>query len=212
MGRILCLVLGYAFGLFQTGYLYGRLNHIDIRNYGSGNSGTTNALRVMGKKAGLIVFFGDFLKTVFACLAARIIFRDAASTELYVLYAGLGVVLGHNFPFYLNFKGGKGIASMAGILVSMDWRMTLVCASIFLLAVIATRYVSLGSILVVTSFFIMSVVLGLRGEFLVTERDLPEFFGIAAVLMLMAIWRHRANIKRLLSGTENKLWGSKKHE
>lgn len=210
MGRILCLVLGYAFGLFQTGYLYGRLNHIDIRNYGSGNSGTTNALRVMGKKAGLIVFFGDFLKTVFACLAARIIFRDAASTELYVLYAGLGVVLGHNFPFYLNFKGGKGIASMAGILVSMDWRMTLVCASIFLLAVIATRYVSLGSILVVTSFFIMTVVLGLRGEFLVTESDLPEFFGIAAVLMLMAIWRHRANIKRLLSGTENKLWGSKK--
>lgn len=210
MGRILCLVLGYAFGLFQTGYLYGRLNHIDIRNYGSGNSGTTNALRVMGKKAGLIVFFGDFLKTVFACLAARIIFRDAASTELYVLYAGLGVVLGHNFPFYLNFKGGKGIASMAGILVSMDWRMTLVCASIFLLAVIATRYVSLGSILVVTSFFIMTVVLGLRGEFLVAESDLPEFFGIAAVLMLMAIWRHRANIKRLLSGTENKLWGSKK--
>ncbi len=75
MGRVLCLVIGYVFGLFQTGYLYGKMNHIDIRNYGSGNSGTTNALRVLGKKAGLIVFAGDFLKTVFACLAARIIFK-----------------------------------------------------------------------------------------------------------------------------------------
>ena len=87
--------------------------------------GTTNALRVLGKKAGLIVFAGDFLKTVFACLAARIIFKGSPDTDLYVLYAGLGVVLGHNFPCYLNFKGGKGIASMAGILVSMDWRVTL---------------------------------------------------------------------------------------
>ena len=136
MGRVICLVMGYVFGLFQTGYLYGKMNHIDIRNYGSGNSGTTNALRVMGKKAGLIVFAGDFLKTVFACLAARIIFKGSPDTDLYVLYAGLGVVLGHNFPCYLNFKGGKGIASMAGILVSMDWRVTLVCAALFLGAVI----------------------------------------------------------------------------
>ena len=130
MGRVLCLVMGYVFGLFQTGYLYGKMNHIDIRNYGSGNSGTTNALRVLGKKAGLIVFAGDFLKTVFACLAARIIFKASPDTDLYVLYAGLGVVLGHNFPCYLHFKGGKGIASMAGILVSMDWRVTLVCAAV----------------------------------------------------------------------------------
>ena len=77
MGRVICLVMGYVFGLFQTGDLYGKMNHIDIRNYGSGNSGTTNALRVMGKKAGLIVFAGDFLKTVFACLAARITLREA---------------------------------------------------------------------------------------------------------------------------------------
>ena len=102
MGRVICLVMGYVFGLFQTGYLYGKMNHIDIRNYGSGNSGTTNALRVMGKKAGLIVFAGDFLKTVFACLAARIIFKGSPDTDLYVLYAGLGVVLGHNFPCYLK--------------------------------------------------------------------------------------------------------------
>ena len=150
MERILCLLTGYVFGLFQTGYLYGKMHHIDIRQYGSGNSGTTNALRVMGKKAGLLVFMGDFLKTVFACLLVRLVMKGDPSVDLYVLYAGLGVVLGHNFPFYLHFKGGKGIASMAGILVSMDWRVTLVCASLFLGAVILTRYVSLGSILVVT--------------------------------------------------------------
>jgi len=209
MSRIICLAMGYVFGLFQTGYLYGKMNHIDIRNYGSGNSGTTNALRVMGKKAGLIVFLGDFFKTVFACLAARLIFKGNESVDLLALYAGLGVVLGHNFPCYLNFKGGKGIASMAGILVSMDWRMTLVCAVLFLGAVIITRYVSLGSILVVTAFFIQTVYYGLKGEFVVAESNLTEFFAVAAFLMVMAIWRHRANIKRLLSGTENKLWGNK---
>ena len=208
MGRVICLVMGYVFGLFQTGYLYGK---IDIRNYGSGNSGTTNALRVMGKKAGLIVFAGDFLKTVFACLAARIIFKGSPDTDLYVLYAGLGVVLGHNFPCYLNFKGGKGIASMAGILVSMDWRVTLVCAALFLGAVIITRYVSLGSILVVISFFIQILVYGAHGTFTVSADHLMEFYAVAFILMAMAIWRHKTNIKRLLSGTENKLWGGKKN-
>lgn len=210
MSRILCLAIGYLCGLFQTGYLYGKMNHIDIRNYGSGNSGTTNALRVMGKKAGLIVFAGDFLKTVLACLIARILFKNDPSTDLYVLYAGLGVVLGHNFPCYLKFKGGKGIASMAGILCSMDWRVTLVCAALFLGAVIITRYVSLGSILVVIAFFIQIVLYGLHGDYQVAEANLTEFFCVAAFLMGMAIWRHRANIKRLLSGTENKLWGNKR--
>ena len=90
MGRVICLVMGYVFGLFQTGYLYGKMNHIDIRNYGSGNSGTTNALRVMGKKAGLIVFAGDFLKTVFACLAARIIFKTSmCSTQVSALSSAI---------------------------------------------------------------------------------------------------------------------------
>ncbi len=210
MDRVLCLVMGYVFGLFQTGYLYGKINHIDIRNYGSGNSGTTNALRVLGKKAGLIVFAGDFLKTVFACLAARLIFQESPDTDLYVLYAGLGVVLGHNFPCYLKFKGGKGIASMAGILVSMDWRVTLVCAALFLGAVIITRYVSLGSILVVISFFIQMLIYGTRGDYRVSGERLMEFFAVSFVLMAMAIWRHKTNIKRLLSGTENKLWGGKK--
>ena len=210
MLRVFCLVFGYVFGLFQTGYLYGRKNHIDIRNYGSGNSGTTNALRVLGKKAGLIVFIGDFFKMVLACLLVRIFLKGDPNTDLYVLYTGLGVVMGHNFPFYLGFKGGKGIASMAGLLVSMDWRVTLVCAAVFLGTVIITRYVSLGSIFVVILFFIQMVLYESMGAYQVAPGSRLEFYALAGVLTGMAIWRHRANIRRLLAGTENKLWGNKK--
>ena len=210
MLRVFCLVFGYVFGLFQTGYLYGRMNHIDIRNYGSGNSGTTNALRVLGKKAGLIVFIGDFFKMVLACLLVRIFLKGDPNTDLYVLYTGLGVVMGHNFPFFLGFKGGKGIASMAGLLVSMDWRVTLVCAAVFLGTVIITRYVSLGSIFVVILFFIQMVLYESMGAYQVAPGSRLEFYALAGVLTGMAIWRHRANIRRLLAGTENKLWGNKK--
>ena len=210
MLRVFCLVFGYVFGLFQTGYLFGRMNHIDIRNYGSGNSGTTNALRVLGKKAGLIVFIGDFFKMVLACLLVRIFLKGDPNTDLYVLYTGLGVVMGHNFPFYLGFKGGKGIASMAGLLVSMDWRVTLVCAAVFLGTVIITRYVSLGSIFVVILFFIQMVLYESMGAYQVAPGSRLEFYALAGVLTGMAIWRHRANIRRLLAGTENKLWGNKK--
>ena len=98
--RILCIVIGYCFGLIQTAYIYGKLHGIDIREYGSGNSGTTNALRVLGKKAGLVVFLGDLLKAVAACVLARVIGTLFFPDILYpmILWSGLGVVIGHNFP------------------------------------------------------------------------------------------------------------------
>lgn len=112
-------------------------------------------------------------------------------------------------PSICILKAERGSPPWPGILVSMDWRVTLVCAFLFLGAVILTRYVSLGSILVVTAFFIQMVFFGLRGDYAVAEGDRMEFFAVAGVLMVMAIWRHRANIRRLLKGTENKLWGNK---
>ena len=128
MERLVCLAVGYLFGIFQTGYIYGRVHGIDIRKYGSGNSGSTNALRVMGKKAGITVFLGDFLKTVIPCMAVRFVFKDQPDyAYVYMLYIGLGVILGHNYPFYLHFKGGKGIAATAGIIFSIDWRLTVLC-------------------------------------------------------------------------------------
>lgn len=121
MERALCLVMGYVFGLFQTGYIYSRSKHMDIRNYGSGNSGSTNVLRVMGKKAGLIVFLGDAGKMIVACLLTRLLFRSQPELlYVYLLYTGFGVILGHNFPFYMGFKGGKGIAASAGLLASTE--------------------------------------------------------------------------------------------
>ena len=210
MERIICLAIGYVLGLFQTGYIYGKMHNIDIRKYGSGNAGTTNALRVLGKKAGLIVFIGDAFKTIFACLIARMLFAGHADLDMLALYAGFGAILGHNFPFYLQFKGGKGIAATAGILASTDWRMCVVCGTIFVVTVAITRYLSLGSIFVVIAFFIMALVFGSAGDYTVSAASLPEFYVLAGVIMVMAIWRHKANIKRLMTGTENKLWGNKK--
>ena len=190
MERLLCIGIGYLFGLIQSGYLYGKSKRMDIRRYGSGNAGSTNVLRVLGKKAAAIVFLGDFFKAVIAMCLVRVLFKGNADTDLLALYAGLGVTLGHNFPFYLKFKGGKGIASMAGIMTAM--------------------YVSLGSILVSITFFVELFLFGHMGSYLVAAGSLPEFYILAGVLMCMAIWRHRANIKRLLSGTENKLGAAKK--
>lgn len=210
MERVVCLILGYIFGLFQTGYLYSKAHNMDIRKYGSGNSGSTNVLRVMGKKAALIVFTGDVSKMILACLLTRYLYREQPGMMyVYLLYTGFGVVLGHNFPFYMGFKGGKGIAASAGLFAALDWRIMLVCLVVFVLAVAATRYVSLGSILVMLVFLAGMIYFGMRGDYGVQENALPEFCVMISVITMMAIWRHRSNIKRLLSGTENKL-GAKK--
>ena len=120
MERAICLVIGYVFGLFQTAYLYGKLHGIDIRNYGSGNAGTTNTLRTLGTKAGLIVLLGDIMKCILAIVLTNLLFQNSHPDEIYLLkiYAAAGAILGHNFPFYLHFKGGKGIAATAGMILS----------------------------------------------------------------------------------------------
>ncbi len=131
--RIICLAVGYVCGLFQTSYIYGKKSGIDIREHGSGNAGTTNALRTLGKKAGALTLLGDCLKCVLAVLIARLLFGTHQGTDLLALelYAGAGCILGHNFPFYLKFKGGKGIAASVGFLLAFDMRIFLICAVLF---------------------------------------------------------------------------------
>ena len=107
MERIICILIGYVFGLFQTGYFYGMTKHVDIRKHGSGNAGTTNALRTLGWTAGVITFIGDCLKCVLAVVVVHLLFGQNENIALLSMYAGMGAVLGHNFPFYLKFKGGK---------------------------------------------------------------------------------------------------------
>lgn len=207
MERIICLFIGYVCGLLQTGYLYGKLNHIDIREHGSGNAGTTNALRTLGLKAGLITFFGDCLKAVLAAFIVRQLFHEshAQILPLLVMYAGMGTVLGHNYPFYLKFKGGKGIAATAGMIVSFNWILALFGFFTFIVSVAITRYVSLGSLLLIAGFLVELLVMGQMGVFHMSQPALYELYAIGGILTLLAFYKHRANIVRLVKGTERKL-------
>ena len=213
MERLICLGIGYVFGLFQTGYIYGRMHGMDIRKHGSGNAGSTNALRTMGVKAGAITLLGDCFKCVIAVLVVRGIFASRCPEILPLLsmYAGFGAVLGHNYPFYLGFKGGKGIAATAGMILATDLRMAAVCLVVFVVIVAVTRYVSLGSLVVTVLFLAGLVICGQMGEFGMAQNYLFEMYGGGLLFTLSAFFQHRANIKRLREGTENKI-GLKKKE
>ena len=113
MFRLICMIIGYCIGCIETAHVIGKLWGVDLRKHGSGNLGTTNTLRVLGKKAGAMVFIGDILKSVIAYLICRAVFKDNGTIA--GLFGSAGAILGHNYPFYLNFKGGKGIAVMIGM-------------------------------------------------------------------------------------------------
>lgn len=216
MERVICIVIGYIVGLFQTGYLYGKLHHIDIREHGSGNAGTTNIARTLGKKAGIITYLGDTLKSVVSAVIIHFVFgKTNTDIEfLLVLYGGLGVVLGHNFPFYLKFKGGKGIAATSGVALSLfpyNWFLTLSGLLTFSIGSLVTKYVSVGSLIFVTSFLIEIIIFGQYGYFNVSSSILYEAYTVVFIMTALAYIRHRANIKRLLNGTERKI-GQKKAE
>lgn len=209
--RIASLLIGYLFGIFQTAYFYGKMNGIDIREHGSGNAGTTNALRVLGKKAGAIVFAGDFLKCFLVIHLVKLIFNNMAEDILPLvgLYAATGCILGHNFPIQLGFRGGKGIACTAGLLAAFDIRIGVIALVTFLAIVIITRYVSLGSMVIVTEFALFIIIFGQLGLYHMAQAPLIEMYVLAAFLAGMAIYRHRANIVRLLNGTENRIFEKK---
>ena len=211
MFRIVCLVIGYVLGMFQTSYIYGKVHGIDIREHGSGNAGTTNMMRTMGTKAGLITFAGDVLKTFAAIWLCVFIFRNSHPDIIPLIkcYAAAGAILGHNFPFYLNFKGGKGIACTAGFVISLDPVMTAVGIIVFFSIFFTTHYVSLGSIMVYVTLIIEFAVFGAFHLFLfkgVPDSAVMESCLIALFLTVMALYKHRENFKRLISGTEKKTY------
>lgn len=213
--KIICLLIGYIFGLFQTAYFYGKAHGIDIRQHGSGNAGTTNALRVLGTKAGLIVFAGDCIKCILAVVVTRLIFGEMAGDATYVLclYAAMGAIFGHNYPFYMGFKGGKGIAATAGLILSFHPYFIPVGVVLFFGTFLTTHYVSLGSLLVYAGFMIEMVVCGQMGVFgALTQGQLNEMYVIAAFLTIQAYWKHRENIKRLIHGEERKTYLFKKNK
>jgi glycerol-3-phosphate acyltransferase PlsY len=194
---LICLGMGYCFGCFSTAYVIGRANNIDIRQYGSGNAGTTNALRTLGFKAGLLTFLGDAIKAIIPILLVYLVlYTNEPNVKLLALYAGLGVVLGHNFPFWLRFKGGKGIAATAGVMLAFDLRLGLTACAVFCLIVLITRYVSLGSLLISLLFPIWVLVL-YTGNI--------HMLIVSGIFTISAFIKHQSNLKRLINGTENKL-------
>ncbi len=196
MFRLISLLIGYFIGCISMGFIVGKLTKTDLRKKGSGNLGTTNALRVLGFRAGLATFLGDILKGVVAFFLCRLIFHD--DSLLAGIYAGAGAILGHDFPFYLKFKGGKGIASTIGIVLSLTFVFSpflgAITIAIGILGVACSGFISMGSILFSISIPISAYFLGMPIEAVV----------IFTVLAVLATWLHRANIKRLISGTENK--------
>jgi len=196
---IICLLAGYACGNLQTAFFIGKAHGIDIRRYGSGNAGTTNAMRTLGRRSGSLVFIGDLLKVLIPGLILRLfIFPGEPYTILLCEVLGFGAVIGHCFPFWMQFHGGKGIAVTAGAMICVDWRLVLF-ATVFALIVYLTKYVSVGSLFVVILFpTYMAIVY--RGE-----EYYIAMICVALLYTASGIYMHRANIRRLLRGTENKV-------
>ena len=209
MDRVICLLIGYGFGMIQTAYFYGMTKGVDIRTKGSGNAGTTNVLRTFGPKAGFLTLGCDVLKCMAAILVTWLIFRHRAPelVPLYKICTAAGVILGHDFPFYLQFRGGKGIACTVGMILSFgDLRMALISLGTFLVLFLATHYVSLCSMCMASVFSLGVILSAVCGVYGLPRGAVAELCVLLLILMGLAIYGHRTNIGRLVSGTERKTY------
>lgn len=187
------ILIGYLIGCFSSAYFVGRkAKGIDIRLHGSGNAGATNALRVMGLKLGVIILLLDAFKGIIAVILGRLILGYNGG-----LICGFFAVIGHNWPVFLEFKGGKGVATSIGVLASLHFYSALLAAPLAIILIFVTRYVSLGSMIYLVSVPITYA--------LVAAEFRKPHFVLALLLALLSIYRHKSNIKRLLTGNENRI-------
>jgi len=198
--RLLAIIIGYALGNIQTSYLFGKyFKNTDIREHGSGNAGTTNTIRIFGFSVGVVVFIVDALKAVVAFLLCMYLFGGSyfggLNGILPGMYAGVGVVLGHNFPVFMGFKGGKGIASSIGVMLCTNWRIIIIQAALALICVATTRMISVLSLAITLTFPILLYIFGYDIETVL----ISVFMGVLAWFM------HRGNIQRILAGNERKI-------
>ena len=194
MKQLLIYILSYLIGTVSGAYLIGnKFLDTDVRKYGSGNAGTTNAMRVLGKKWGVITFIIDFLKgSLVTFIVKYVLKQDDLTAALSVLF----VVLGHDFPFHMHFKGGKGVATTMGALAVFNFKLTFIAWAVWMIIALISKIASLASI----GFFIALIILF-------------SFFGIYSAAVkgvivftcLLGIYRHKENIKRLIAGNENKI-------
>ena len=207
MIRLYCALIGYFFGCLQTSFFYGKKQGIDIREHGSGNAGTTNALRVMGARAGVITFIGDLGKMLLACLVTWLLFRGMGDDYrlLRLLYTGIGVVLGHDFPLFMNFKGGKGVAATGGLMLILHWITAVYAFLTFFGLTVMTRIVSLASCVMAVGEWIIFLILSLTGTLNLGILPLWEALLIFSLIIVLALIRHTENIRRLIKGEEKKI-------
>ena len=198
---LIIIITAYLLGNISTSYIVAkRLAGVDIRTQGSGNAGSTNVLRTLGKKAGALTFIGDVLKGLIAVLIARFIAYGANLDNTTCAYiAVVAVVLGHNYPVFLGFKGGKGVATSLGSMLGMNPLVALLCLGFFIIIVAITKYVSLGSMLGI----------GLSPVIMMINHNTKGVL-VTLFLTISVVITHKENIKRLLNGTERKL-GQKKN-
>ncbi len=192
--KILFVAAAYLIGSINSAIIVGRLMGLgDIREKGSHNAGSTNMLRVGGKKAAAFTFSGDILKGIIVVVAAKIFREQIGNVALYL--SCLAVIVGHNFPIFFGFRGGKGVATSAAVMIILDFPIGISIVLISLAVMAISKYVSLGSIAGAVIYPIAVAIF----------RSEPEYTVFAVLVGLLALIRHRANIKRLINGTENKL-------
>lgn len=200
-------IVSYLIGSINSAIIVGKIKSSgdDIRNHGSGNAGATNALRTYGKSAAVFVVLGDCLKSAISCIIAIIVAYNTSlgveNVKLGIYAAGIGAVLGHNFPLYFGFKGGKGILVSVTALMFANWKIALVILIISILVMAITKYVSIGSVLGAVLFIVLP---------LIFETDNIPYLIFCIILAVLAIYKHKTNIVRLIKGEENKISGKKK--
>ncbi len=205
---IIVTVLAYLIGSISFSVIISKkMAGFDVREKGSGNAGSTNVLRTVGKKAGALTLLCDALKGVVAILVAYVaglIFNEIIDNALLVQLAGIAVIVGHTFPVFFKFKGGKGVATALGVLLITNWNIGLICLVFALVLIVLTRMVSLGSIAAAILFPVLLIFMPPTQEsaYLVKEGSYI-IYGI--ILAIIVVYNHRTNVKRLLNGTENKL-------
>ncbi len=197
---LVSVAIAYLLGSFQTSYIIGKLvKRVDIRDYGSGNPGATNAIRVFGTRFGMLVLIIDALKGALSIIVPRLLF---GGTDIAIeLLVGIFTIIGHNYPFYMKFKGGKGVAASIGIILMVDWRAFLFAGIPALIILLITRIMSVASL----SFEFLSFIAFFVLYF--TDKNLFWIVITAALYPLISFYRHRKNIINLLEGNEKKLWG-----
>lgn len=207
-----CFIIGYIFGNIPNGYLYAKSQGVDIYHQGSGNPGSTNVLRTLGKRAGITVLLMDIAKCMVPIFLMILFWKPANEDQktLILMLTGIGAILGHNFPILPGVKGGKGVACTGALLIALAPLYTLGLLCFFILIVLTTKYVSLGSVLSVFVFFLSVLLMGKSGIlFPFSGAIYLPMCGLSLFLALLCLFQHRENMKRLMNGTENKFGKNK---